>query len=156
MYFSRKFSFEVIVKISSQSIKICSSHAASQFEKHGEKRVLSDIIFIYKQKFVIYPYSAIFAPYSCPSRLRFSSFFFLDDRWASLVFSVSERSKNLTRHSFDSTQRLTVLTDCQVQHLHNLQYTCTIIVENRNGEVTGSINNSFPLDFDFGATKRVS
>jgi len=64
---------------------------------------------------------------------------------------VSERSKNLTRRSSDSTQNLAVLTDCQVQHLHNLQYTCTIIVENRNGEVTDCINNSFPLDFDFGA-----
>jgi len=83
MYFSKEFSFEVIVKISSQSKFV---HAASQYKKHGfEKnafKVLSDIIFIYKQKFIIYfPYSAILAPYSCPSRLRFSSFsFFLEYR----------------------------------------------------------------------------
>jgi len=34
MYFSREFSLEATVKISSQSIEIYSSYAASQSEKH--------------------------------------------------------------------------------------------------------------------------
>jgi len=45
MYFSKEFSIEVTVQILSQ-VKICSSYAASQFEKRGfEKnafKVLSD------------------------------------------------------------------------------------------------------------------
>jgi len=81
MYFSREFNLEATIQISSQSVKICSSYAASQFEKHGfEKnafKVLSDIIY---KKFVIYPYSVIPVPYNSPSKLRFSSSsFFLDD-----------------------------------------------------------------------------
>jgi len=48
-YFSREFSLEITIQILSQSVKICWSYAASQFEKHGfEKnafKVLSDIIF---------------------------------------------------------------------------------------------------------------
>jgi len=34
LYFSRKFSLKATVQISSQSVKICSSYVASQFEKH--------------------------------------------------------------------------------------------------------------------------
>jgi len=34
MYFSREFSLEATIQISSQSVKICLSYAASQFEKH--------------------------------------------------------------------------------------------------------------------------
>jgi len=49
MYFSRVFSLKTTVQISSQSVKISSGYAASQFEKYGfEKnafKVLSDIIF---------------------------------------------------------------------------------------------------------------
>jgi len=82
MYFSREFSLEATIQISSQSVKICSSYAASQFEKHDFEnnafKVLT-LFFIYKQKFVIYSYSAIPAPHSCPSRLRFFSSSFLDD-----------------------------------------------------------------------------
>jgi len=47
--YSREFSLEATNQISSQSVKIYSSYAASQFEKHSfEKnafKVLSDIIF---------------------------------------------------------------------------------------------------------------
>jgi len=49
MYFSKEFSLETTIQISSQSVKICSSYAASQFEKHDYEKnafkVLSDIIF---------------------------------------------------------------------------------------------------------------
>jgi len=49
MYFYREFNLETTVQISSQSVKISSSYAASQFEKYGfEKnafKVLCDIIF---------------------------------------------------------------------------------------------------------------
>jgi len=38
-----------------------------------------------------------------------------------------------------------IWTDFQVQHLHNLQYTCKTIVENRNGEITNYINNSVSI-----------
>jgi len=50
MFFSREFSLEATVQISSQlSVKICSSYAASQFEKYSFEnnafKVLSYIIF---------------------------------------------------------------------------------------------------------------
>jgi len=41
MYFSREFSLEITVQISSQSVKISSSYAASQIEKYDfEKNAL--------------------------------------------------------------------------------------------------------------------
>jgi len=66
MYFSREFNLEVTVQVSSQLIKICSSYAASQFEKHDfEKnvfKVLSDyflflnrnLLFILTQLFLLF------------------------------------------------------------------------------------------------------
>jgi len=50
MYFSREFNLETTVQISSQSVKICSSYAASQFEKYSFEnafKVLSDYLRYY-------------------------------------------------------------------------------------------------------------
>jgi len=56
-------------------------------------------------------------------------------------------SENLTTLVRFNAEIKAVWTDCQVQNLHNFRYTCKIIVENKNSEVTDYINNRSSMWF---------
>jgi len=108
---------------------------------------------IYKRKFVIYPYSAIPAPYSS-SRLRFFSSSFLDDLedlWVFSAFLMNECFENLTWHLSDSTQKLKQF---GLIVKFNTCITSSIFVKLSLKIKTArlqAILTIFPLDFDFEA-----